>query len=558
MRTEMPAADDATSLKHRFRDAVDPDDAVAYRAAGWWGDETLVDHLRRHAAAKPDENAFIADQGSMSWSALDHQSDRIAAVVCDLGIEPGARVAVLLPDGATVHAAYLALEKAGVVTVGIGARAGDREIAHLLRSTRAPTLLTLSEHRGRAASHLRDALADLGIALENHITLPVLEAQPDAAILVNDAPVAPSADHSERFDDRRIGADDLSFINSTSGTTGLPKCVLHFQNRWIYFHSLAVSHGNLTGDETLMSLVPAPFGFGLWTSHFTPILLGSPVVVTERFNAATALAAIERHRVTMLCCVSTQFLMMLNEPAFDRYELSSLRTMFTGGEAVPTERARDFEKLTGCSVLQFYGSNETGVLSGTRLGDDYERRLTTAGRTVPEMQVRLYDAAGEAIVEGEGRPACRGPATCLGYLDADADKGLFTDDGWMLMGDLCRIDEDGYLTVTGRISDFIIRGGKNISAAEVEDEVNTHPAVGLSAAVAIPDEVFGERVCVYVELRQGVAALTLEDLLIHLEKRGTSKEIRPEALVVLPSLPRSSGGKIAKGRIAEDVAERFG
>ncbi len=126
------------------------------------------------------------------------------------------------------------------------------------------------------------------------------------------------------------------------------------------------------------------------------------------------------------------------------------------------------------------------------------------------------------------------------------------------MGDLCRIDQDGYLSVTGRISDFIIRGGKNISAAEVEDEVNTHPAVGLSAAVAIPDEVFGERVCVYVELRQGAAELTLEDLLAHLEARGTSKEIRPEALVVVASLPRSSGGKIAKGRIADDVAERFG
>ncbi len=558
MRADTPAADPAAVFQQRFRNAVDPDDAVAYRAAGWWGEETLVDHLRRHARAKPDAPAYIADQGTMSWSALDEQSDRIAGVICALGIDPGQRVAVLLPDGATVHATYLALEKAGVVTVGIGARAGDREIAHLLRSTGAATLITLREHRGRAAADLRTALMDLGIELDRHIALPVVEAQPDAAIMVDDARMATPAPLGTTFDDRRIGPDDLSFINSTSGTTGLPKCVLHFQNRWIYFHTLAVRHGELAEDEMLMSLVPAPFGFGLWTSHFTPILLGAPIVVTERFDAAAAVAAIERHRVTMLCCVSTQFLMMLNEPAFARHDLSSLRTMFTGGEAVPTARARDFEDLTGCSVLQFYGSNETGVLSGTKLGDDDERRLTTAGQVVPEMQVRLYDAAGETPTEGEGRPACRGPATCLGYLDPDANTGLLTADGWMLMGDMCRIDPDGYLTVTGRISDFIIRGGKNISATEVEDEVNTHPAVGLSAAVAIPDEVFGERVCIYVELRQDDAELTLEDLLAHLEARGTSKEIRPEALVVVASLPRSSGGKIAKGSIAEDVAERFG
>jgi acyl-CoA synthetase len=157
---------------------------------------------------------------------------------------------------------------------------------------------------------------------------------------------------------------------------------------------------------------------------------------------------------------------------------------------------------------------------------------------------------------GTGRPAGRGPATCLGYFDDDAANGeLFTDDGWMLMGDVVEIDGDGYVRVIGRTSDFVIRGGKNISAPAVEEEVVTHPAVAVAAVVAMPDPIFGERVCVYVELRPG-GALTLEELVAHLDARGVSKEWFPEHLVVLGELPRSSGGKVAKGELRDDARRR--
>jgi acyl-CoA synthetase len=331
---------------------------------------------------------------------------------------------------------------------------------------------------------------------------------------------------------------------------------MHHQNRWMYFHQLAVRNGALTAVDVFYSAVPAPFGFGLWTAHFTPTLLGVPTVVTERFDAARALELIERDRVTVLCCVSTQFLMMLNEPTLAERDLSSLRVMFTGGEAVPYERARAFEERTGCVVLQFFGSNETGVLSGTTLVDPPERRLRTAGRIVPEMQVRLFDGDEDVTSRGWGQPACRGPATCLGYLgDRDANSQLFTPDGWMRIGDICSIDAQGWLTVTGRTADIIIRGGKNISAAQVEDQVATHPAVALASVVAWPDPVFGERACACVELRPG-ASLDLDGLREHLVARGASPELLPERLVVVDPLPRSSGGKVAKGELREDVHRR--
>ena len=411
----------------------------------------------------------------------------------------------------------------------------------------------------------REALRRAGTTVAHHLVLaPVEEAAADGSsadgavdLTLDGAPLVPAVDPAA-LDGRALGPDDLFLVNSTSGTTGLPKCVMHHQNRWVYFHRKAVETGALTAEDVFYGAVPAPFGFGLWTAHFTPTLLGATTVMAERFDVATALDHIERERVTVLCCVSTQFVMMLNDPSFGERDLSSLRVMYTGGEAVPYDKARRFEDATGCRILQFFGSNETGLLSGTTIDDPTERRLRTAGRVVPEMQVRLFDGAEDVTDRGWGQPGCKGPATCLGYLgDPEANRQLTTPDGWMLMGDLCSVDGEGYLTVTGRMSDIIIRGGKNISAVQVEDEVATHPAVAMAAAVAAPDPVFGERVWAYVELRPG-ADLDLDGLQAHLAERGTSKEILPEHLVVLDRLPRSSGGKVAKGELREDARRRRG
>jgi acyl-CoA synthetase len=350
---------------------------------------------------------------------------------------------------------------------------------------------------------------------------------------------------------RELSLGDVHLLNSTSGTTGMPKCVVHNQQRWFYFHRLAVECGDLRGDDVFLTLIPAAYGFAQWTANFTPALLGAPTVVMPRFDAGEALRLIERERVTVVCCVSTQFIMMLNEPGLAAADLSSLRCMFTGGEAVPFERAAEFERRTGAKVLQFFGSNETGALSRTSVHDSAERRLRTAGRVIDAMRVRLFadDGTDVTATGGPGQAACSGPATCLGYhADPEANERLFTPDGWMLTGDICTIDADGYLRVVDRKSDFIIRGGKNISAAAVEDQVGTHPAVALVAAVAAPDPTFGERVCAFVVLREG-ATLDLAALRAHLAARGVSPENWPERLELVADLPRGSGGKVAKAEL---------
>ena len=406
---------------------------------------------------------------------------------------------------------------------------------------------------------MRQALGSEGAALAHHVVVPDLAGDGSPAVLVDGAEVGP-ADPAV-LAGRRLGPDDLFMLNSTSGTTGLPKCVMHTQNRWFYFHQLAAVSGRFGDDEVFMSVIPSPFGFGLWTAHFTPGILGCPTVITERFEPGAALDLIERYRVTVLCCVSTQFIMLLNTQAERARDLSSLRSMYTGGEAVPYERAAEFEETTGAKVLQFYGSNETGALSYTTSADTRQHRLRTAGQVIPDMQVRLFEPDTGADVTGRpgrGQPGCLGPALALGYWgDEAANHQLFRADGWMLMGDIVEIDGDGYLTVVGRTSDFIIRGGKNISAPAVEEEVGTHPAVAMVAAVAMPDDVFGERVCVYVVPRRD-ATITIDSLRDHLSSRGVSKEWWPEHIVVVDELPRSSGGKVAKGDLRADLLRRLG
>jgi acyl-CoA synthetase len=439
---------------------------------------------------------------------------------------------------------FVAIERCGAVVVGIGARAGTREVAAILRGSR-PKILISDQQRGGAATQ-----AAAGVADESPVSTLVLGGAAGAPRLRVDAkPTALGVGP-------QLGPDDVFLINSTSGTTGLPKCVVHTQNRWHYFHQKAVANGLLTSDDIFLPVIPTPFGFGIWTSHTTPIYLGATAVILARFSARAACEAIARYKVTVLCCVSTQLTMLMADPACRDHDLSSLRVVFAGGEALPYRPAAEFEELTGAKILQFYGSNETGMLSATTVDDSRERRLRTGGRIVPEMAVRLFDGDRDVTETGRGQPACRGPATSLGYLGGTDHDKLFTPDGWMRMGDICEIDADGYLTVTGRTSDFILRGGKNISATQVEDAVTTHPAIAVAAAVAMPDPVFGEKVCLYTELADS-ATIDLPELVEHLLALGVSKELLPERLVVVDELPRSSGGKVAKGQLREDIRIRM-
>ena len=268
----------------------DPGDVAVYKRAGWWGDATVGDLVARWGLEQPDRAAYVVGEERLSWGEYDARATALAAIFT-AALPRGARLAVLLPDTADVHVAFVAAERAGLVVVGIGHRAGEAEIRHLLATTGATAAVTREDDAHRIPGEFRLARFTIG----------------------RDGGSAAGTDRAGPGDDGRrpIDADELFLVNSTSGTTGLPKCVMHNQNRWMFFHQLAADAGALTRDDVFFSALPAPFGFGLWTSHVTPAVLGCTTVVQDRFDADAALRAIERDRVTVLASVSTQFLMML-------------------------------------------------------------------------------------------------------------------------------------------------------------------------------------------------------------------------------------------------------
>lgn len=491
--------------------------------------------------------AFREGQHTVTWHRYDRWSSRLEAGLRSTGLERGTLVGVLLPDVPATHVAYLALEKAGCTAVGIGPRSGRHEIEHLLRVTGAQSLVTTPHLRGDDQSLLFAEMSERLPDLRHHY---VLDVDDEDAITVDGERLALDAEGERPAD--CLGPNDVFLVNATSGTTGLPKCVQHTQNRWIRFSRLAIDAGGMTTDDVIMSALPTPFGFGLWTAHFLPAVLGIPVVLMERWDPAEALAVLREHNVSVFAGVTTQLMMMLEILESHPVELPSLRVVFTGGESVPYDRARRFEQLTGCSVLQFYGSNESGALSNTSIRDDEHHRLRTAGRVIPEMNVELVDpSTGEPVTQPgrQGQPTCNGPLVSAGYLgDPDADAELFDARGRMRMADLATISEDGYLTVVGRVADIIIRGGMNVSAAEIEIAVAAHPSVELAAVVGVPDATFGERICAFVVLRRD-ASLSLDELQDHLKARGMARYSWPERLEVLDEMPISAGEKIAKAEL---------
>ncbi|MDQ2679300.1 MAG: long-chain fatty acid--CoA ligase, partial [Actinomycetota bacterium] len=308
----------------------DPDALRRHHDEPWSMREPLAQRIAELAARRPDDVAFVSDRSRMTWSEYDDRSTRLCEVFVSLGLVPGDRVGVVLPDGPEVHAVYVAAEKAGLVVMGIGPRAGLSEVRHLLQRAACRVLVSGEDIGGTPAPSVVDELRAGGLRLEHHLTVldepgPVLRRlELDGSTCeVDGFPATSSASG------RGLGPDDLFLLNSTSGTTGLPKCVMQHQNRWAYFHHVAAQAGRLDASDVMMSVVSAPFGFGLWTSHFTPALLGIPCVVMSRFSAGQALELIERASVTVLACVSTQFIMMLNSPTMPTVDLSSLRVMYT-------------------------------------------------------------------------------------------------------------------------------------------------------------------------------------------------------------------------------------
>jgi cyclohexanecarboxylate-CoA ligase len=361
-------------------------------------------------------------------------------------------------------------------------------------------------------------------------------------------------DAATLFQARRPRPDDVTELQYTSGTTGEPKGVMHTANTLLSNLLGIVGNLGLTGRDVTLMGSPLAHQTGFLYGMLMPIMLGGKAVLMDVWNPEHAAQLIQDEGVTFTMG-STPFLADLADtPAVERYDLSTLRIFVTAGAPIPRVLVHRAMERLGALVVSAWGMTENGAATCTRPGDPPQKVFETDGKPIPGMEVRVVGAEGQPLPTGqEGRLQARGMCNFVGYLkrperyDTDAE-------GWFETGDLARMDPDGYIRISGRAKDIIIRGGENIPVAEVEGALYRHPAVQDAAIVAMPDERLGERACAFVVLREG-HSLTFAELVAHLEAERMARTYFPERLEVVDSMPRTASGKIQKFHLRQQAGE---
>jgi len=517
---------------------VIPDDvADAYRRAGYWRDETLVDRFDATCVEHAARTALIDGEAQLRFEQAAECVDRVAQWFTTM-TNPGDVVSWQLPnwwEAAVVHHAAVA---AGCISNPLNPTWRERELRAVMAETKPAVLVVPESWRGFASMEFAVQLQSE--SLVSAVVLVRGIARPGIFDFGHLLKVPASAQPK-----RPTASDAVAVLLFTSGTTSAPKGVLHTHRSLLAeMDSFPAIHG-LDPDDRYLGGAPVGHIAGLVYGAMTPFALGTSTVFVERWIPSRALQAISDERATFQTGPPT-FLQTLAAKAGGT-DLSSFRLFSTGGAAIPTEAARAAAARLGCVLKRAYGSTELPTLTATTLDDDERARTETDGRAVGGAEVRIAGANGDALPAGEeGEIWGRAPEMFAGYRDPGIEA--FTSDGWFPTGDLGVLDRDGLLRVTGRMKDIIIRGGENISAAELEDILATHPWIADVAVVGLPDDRLGERVCAVVTLRGG-ATLTLDDIVTFLRAHHIATHKLPEQLEILPSLPKTSSGKVAKAEV---------
>lgn len=524
-----------------------------YRQQGFWGDASLGDYWHQTAQAVPDKIAVVDNQGdSYTYAALDSAANSLASWFLSCGIQPGDRIAFQLPGWCEFTLIYLACLKTGAVSVPLLPAWREAELVWVLNKCKAkiffaPTLFKQTRP------------VDLILPLQNQ--LPHLQqivavdklAPATASLALSQLLTTPPLTKAIS-----VHADELAAVLFTSGTEGMPKGVMLTHNNILASERAYCARLNLNWQDVF--LMPAPLGHATGFLHgvTAPFLIGARSVLLDIFTPTACLELLQQQRCTcvlgatpfvydILCCVEKQ-----------PYDLSSLRFFLCGGTTIPRKIARDCQQL-GIKLLSVYGSTESSPHAVVNLDDSLSRMMNTDGYAAAGVEIKVVDEARKTLPPGtEGEEASRGPNVFMGYLDEPEMTARALDsDGWYYSGDLCRMDDAGYIKITGRKKDIIVRGGENISSREVEDILLQHPRIHDACVVAMPDDRLGERSCAYVVLKSPHHSLSLESVVTFFSRKRVAKYKYPEHLVVIEKLPRTASGKIQKFLLRQDIIQRL-
>lgn len=527
---------------------------AAYRQQGLWGDASLADYWQQTARAMPDKIAVVDNHGaSYTYSALDHAASCLANWMLAKGIESGDRIAFQLPGWCEFTVIYLACLKIGAVSVPLLPSWREAELVWVLNKCQAkmffaPTLFKQTRP------------VDLILPLQNQ--LPQLQQIVGVDKL---APATSSLSLSQIIADNTplttaitVHGDELAAVLFTSGTEGLPKGVMLTHNNILASERAYCARLNLTWQDVFM--MPAPLGHATGFLHgvTAPFLIGARSVLLDIFTPDACLALLEQQRCTCMLGATPFVYDLLNLLEKQPADLSALRFFLCGGTTIPKKVARECQQR-GIKLLSVYGSTESSPHAVVNLDDPLSRFMHTDGYAAAGVEIKVVDDARKTLPPGcEGEEASRGPNVFMGYFDEpELTARALDEEGWYYSGDLCRMDEAGYIKITGRKKDIIVRGGENISSREVEDILLQHPKIHDACVVAMPDERLGERSCAYVVLKAPHHSLSLEDVVAFFSRKRVAKYKYPEHIVVIEKLPRTASGKIQKFLLRKDIMRRL-
>jgi acyl-CoA synthetase (AMP-forming)/AMP-acid ligase II len=535
-------------------DLVPADLRVDWRARGWCPGRDLFTLFEEQAALDPDKIAVLDDDGATTFGQLTRQARRVANHLAGLGIGSDDVVALQTTNRAATCALDLAIAATGAICLAFPVQNRGREVQRLLAQSGATAAIVEQHHGG--GDPAGEVLAMRGVLPRLRHVITLGEPVPGCGYL---DPVLDgcTGDPGDTGPGAAIDAGRPARIFVTSGTEGEPKLVLFSHDALAGGIGAFIYGLGVHGASRVLVLPPLASGFGAQGTAAILAQLGATLVVTATFSADAALTAIERHRPTVVTAVPTMVHMLLADPSFDRRDLSSLEVVCTSGAPLAPLVARELTARTGATFVAGYGCSD-GALCQTALDAPIEEVTGTVGRPRPEMcSIRVLRADGEDAATGEIGEICgRGPMSPLGYFDPDLDARYRFDGGWARTGDLGYLDDRGLLHVVDRVKDIIIRGGLNISPAEVDALLVEHPAVLEASCVGIPHDRLGEQLCAAVVLRPGTTTPGLHEIITFLRQRGLARSKLPEHLVVIDGIPRNPVGKPLRRLVREQVLTR--
>jgi mycobactin salicyl-AMP ligase len=510
---------------------------AAYRAAGYWTGRRVDSVLRTAAEAWPERTAVIDPSGQDSYAELDALADRAAAGLAALGIAPGDRVLLQLPNSRRFAVALFGLLRTGAVPVMCLPGHRLAELKHFAEVSDAIALVTTRTAGGFDYRAMAEQL------VQTHPLRIIDEADLRAE---SDSGAAPSI---------HVDTASPALLLVSGGTTGVPKLIPRTHEDYVYNVMASAELCGLTGDDVYLVSLPAAHNFPLACPGILGAMsVGATIVFGADPSPEAAFATIDRHDVTVTALVPALAKLWAQACEWEPARPTTLRLLQVGGAKLGADDARLVREALTPGLQQVFGMAE-GLLNYTRIGDSTDLVDNTQGRPLsPHDELRVVDESGDEVAAGdEGELLVRGPYTLNGYFNAERDnERSFSPDGFYRTGDKVRRFANGYLEVTGRVKDVIHRGGETVSALDLEEHLLTHPSIWAAAAVPVPDEYLGEKICAAVVFSG--PPVTLAELNEHLDERGVAAHARPDMLVPMTSLPTTAVGKVDKKVIARQLS----